>query len=342
MFAFTAPIPLSFSARPRAAVTPLRSRPLACASQDPDLAPDAALAAGQDMRDQLRKLTEDRREQAERTQEALDEMSVQLSKMVATLRAEAGMPPVAEPPSTSSTDDLSSSSSSAVSPTASSPSPSVSSDESSSGDEPYMDPQNFGYESTAGWQVLAESATLPESEGRVEFRIQCDDDGCSIVEVKDADAPAGNAGVRSRFVQRGAGWRLGFDPDGTRSSCALVGSDAWLVSLSLDEIRHFKNLCAALLRKMDRIGNGEDDAPGKKAVVRRSGDGTYNMRVSKVGLDCSVELESKLLWVQGIGQPVRGQYCIRAIFFEQRQAEGFWAPDAVPGMLGALNKLGIE
>ncbi|CDF33670.1 unnamed protein product [Chondrus crispus] len=258
-------------------------------------------------------------------------MSDQLAKIVAKLRADAGMPPVAEPPSDS-----------AAAPEAPLPPiPNADDDAAAAADEPYMDPSNFGYESTAGWQVLSATDELPENaSGNVEFRIECDMNGCSIIEVK-GDAPPG-PGVRQRFIHAGPGFRVGYDPEAPKGFCGMVGNDQWLLALNYDEIRHFKRLCLSLQKKMDRIGRGEEDPPMKKPAVRRSGDGMFNMRIARAGLDCSVELESKLVWVQAIGQPVSGQYCIRAIFMEGRQSEGFWAPDTVPSMLSSLNKLGVE
>lgn len=290
---------------------------------------DQAVNSGKAMRERLQQVSRDRREQAERTSEALTQMSEQLSKIMAKLREDAGMPPVADPPKQP--------------PRASAEPMQNGTDEedaSSSADEPYMDPSNFGYDSTAGWQVLAAADELPENEGKVEFRIECDMNGCSIIEVK-GDSPPG-PGVRQKFIQSGSGFRVGFDPEAPKSFCGMVGNDHWALALNNDEIRHFKRLCISLEKKMDRIGRNEEDPPAKKPAVRRSGDGMFNMRVTKAGLDCSVELESKLVWVQAIGQPVSGQYCIRAIFMEGRQSECFWNMDKVPAMLTALHKLGIE
>lgn len=255
---------------------------------------------------------------------------------MAKLRAEAGMPPVADPPA-----DTVSPPSKENKATGAEGATLGEVDGGSSSDEPYMDPSNFGYDSTAGWQVLAATDELPENvSGKVEFRVECDMNGCSIIEIRE-DAPPG-PGVRQKYIQAGAGFRVGYDPEAPKSFCGMVGNDQWLLALNYDEIRHFKRLCMSLQKKMDRIGRGEEDPPMKKPAVRRSGDGMFNMRIARAGLDCSVELESKLVWVQAIGQPVLGQYCIRAIFMEGRQSECFWGLDTVPNLLTALNKIGVE
>lgn len=334
MYAFATPSPIAgtfLSATKRASCAAIPSAPKWRACTD---GVDAAVGESGNLRSRLQDVADNRRAQAERTNAALTAMSEQLSKLMAQVRADNGMPPVADPPART------------VEPKQvdrAPPTTDVSSDndDDSSGvsDEPYMDPKNFGYESTAGWQVLAESAELPENEGNVEFRIACDMNGCSLIEVK-GDAPG--PGVRQRFIQSGPGFRVGYDPESPKSFCGMCGNDHWLLALNYDEIRHFKRLCTSLQKKMDRIGRGEEEPPVKKPAVRRSGDGMFNMRVAKAGLDCSVELESKLVWVQAIGQPILGQYCIRSIFMEGRQSEGFWSMDTVPNMLAALNKLGIE
>lgn len=318
----TCPLPRRTSPRPGYKAT----------ADTPDHGP--AVNSGENLRKELRILSENRQAQAKRTEDALNDMSNELAKISAKLRRDAGMPPVAEPPSTVSS-----------SSTPPKPSPALVSDAeedaSSASDEPYMDPSNFGYDSTAGWQVLAATDELPVTEGgKVQFRIECDMNGCSLIEIR-GDAPPG-PGVRQRFIQSGAGFRVGYDPEAPKGFCGMVGNEQWLLALNYDEIRHFKRLCLSLQKRMDRIGRGEEDPPMKKPALRRSGDGMYNMRVARAGLDCSVELESKLLWVQAIGQPVSGQYCIRAIFMESRQSEGFWGPETVPNLLAALNKLGVD
>lgn len=331
------------------------SRRAWCASVDKetqdieDVNIDPAIQSGQQLRDELNRMSSERQSLAEQTQQKLKDMNEKLSDLMAQLRAEAGMPPVADlPEGFDGTDEQSSSSSSSSSTSSGTATPSSgvtsngSDDAGSSSDEPYMDPKNFGYESTPGWQVLAESLQLPESEATVEFRVQCDTSGCSIVEVK-GDEPV-SSGVRSQFIHSGAGYRVGFDPDASKACCALVGTDSWTIALNFDEMRHFKRLCLSLQKRMDRIGSGQEDVPSTKdsPVIRRSTDGMFNMRISRVGLDCSVEHESKLLWAQAIGQPVSGQYCVRAIFMEGRKSEAYWAPDCIHNLVAALHKLRID
>ncbi|PXF41234.1 hypothetical protein BWQ96_09048 [Gracilariopsis chorda] len=344
MYAFTVPTPPPLTARSalrrRAACSRVAWRACAASPRDDVL---AAIREGQQLRDRLDELSESRRAQAERTNSALEQMANKISEINAKLRADAGMPPVAESPVTSAAaaaaaaapPDLA-----AASRAESAPPDVPDDDASAASDEPYMDPKNFGYESTAGWQVLQASDELPENEGNLQFRIECDMHGCSLIQVK-GDAPPG-PGVRQNYVQSGARFRVGYDPEAPKSFCAMVGNDQWLIALSYDEIRHFKRLCLSLQKRMDRIGRGEEDPPVKKPAVRRSGDGMFNMRVARAGLDFSVEHESKLVWVQAIGQPSLGQYCIRAIFMEGRQSECFWARETVPNLLAALNNLGVE
>lgn len=328
MYAFNTPLLLRHIPQtPKARICP---RIRLCAAGDLD----EAITSGEGLRAKLAANQTSRLDKAASTAEALNEMSAQIAQITAKLRADAGMPPVAEPPVEAVKTVEKDSEEEQVG---------IIEEEgaSSGGDEPYMDPMNFGYESTAGWQVLAAEDELPESVGgNVEFRIECDMHGCSIIQVKGEKG--GGGGVRERFVVRGNGFRVGYDPEAPKSFCGMVGNDQWLLALNYDEIRHFKRLCGSLAKKMDRIGNGEDEMPVKKPALRRSGDGMFNMRVARAGLDCSIELESKLVWVQAMGQPVLGQWCIRAIFMESRQSEGFWSMDTVPDLLKAVSNLGIE
>lgn len=338
MFAFSAPLSLGVrTVGLRPSYTCARWR----ASAD-NSASDfgSAVDSGAALRKQLREVEQSRKAQAERTSQALDVMNEQLSLIMAKLRADAGMPPVAKPAKAQGAVAVDGKRE-GTKEDAGTANASYESGLDSGSDEPYMDPSNFGFDSTAGWQVLAAADDLPENEqGNVEFRIQCDMNGCSIIEIKE-DSPPG-PGVRQKYVQSGPGFRVGYDPEAPKSFCGMVGNDQWLLALSYDEIRHFKRLCLSLRKKMDRIGRGEEDPPVKKPAVRRSGDGMFNERVARAGLDCSVELESKLVWVQAIGQPTPGQYCIRAIFMEGRQSEGFWASSIVPDMLSAVARIGVE
>lgn len=315
----------------------------------------SAFDSGAEVRDRLRKMAEEREALRIETEDSLNKLSARLTELVDAVRKEAGMPPVASPPVASPAVANPAVASPAVTPSASK-SPSRTSSESSTGkamgqtetyedssssDEPYMDPSNFGFDSAAGWQVLASENQLPTiDDSGVKFRVECDKDGCSIIELQ-GNAPAG-PGVRSQFLQSGPGFRVGYDPDGPGNFCGTIGNEHWLLALSRDEIRHFKRLCLALQKKMDRISRGLDNAPEQKSAVRRSGDGMFNERVGRTGSDCSVELESKLLWVQAFGKPDPGHYAIRAIFMEGRQSESYWAANFVPGLLAAVSKLLVD
>lgn len=301
---------------------------------------DAAFASGAELRNNLRQLAEERDALRLDTERRLNEMSSQLAQIVDAVREEAGMPPVANPPSTPKSASQVSTSQS-FSASKSNSAQNVGDEDSTSTDEPYMDPSNFGFDSAAGWQVLASENQLPViDESGVKFRVECDKDGCSIIELQ-GNAQAG-PGVRSQFLHSGPGFRVGYDPDGPSSFCGTIGNEYWLLALSRDEIRHFKRLCLALQKKMDHISKGLDQIPEQKPAVRRSGDGMFNERVGRTGSDCSVELESKLLWVQAFGKPELGQFAIRAIFMEGRQSESYWAANIVPGLLSAVSKLLIE
>lgn len=300
--------------------------------------------SGAELREKLKNVSDARKEQAEMTARRIEEMNAQLNEIMRKINADIGAHSehknTPDEPSTQATAAAAVKKTERQQQQRQQPQSSNSSFDESSTGEPYMDPSTFGLDSTAGWQVLASSDILPDNEDNVQFRIECDMNGCSMIQV-NADAPPG-PGVRQKFIHSGTGFRVGYDPEAPKSFCAMVGNEQWLLALSRNEVRHFKRLMLSLQKKMEKIESGEEDPPVKKPEVRRSGDGMFNERVGRTGSDCSVELESRLLWVQAFGQPKLGQYGIRAIFMEGRQSEGSWASDVVPNMLAAVAKLAID
>lgn len=308
---------------------------------DSDAAYDTARSSGNPMRDELNRQLADRSATSSRVETELAEMSAALGDLIAEIRgvpapaapAAATVPSVSVPISSAKVTSSSSSSSTAV----------VTED---AGVEPYMDPSTFGMDSTAGWQTLQSENDLPsgpDGEPTNAFRIECDAHGCSLIMQPDAGEPTG-AGVRKQFVFAGDGYRVGYDPESPRSYCGMVGTSEWLLALDRDEVGHLKRLLLALKKKMQRIASGEEDPPKKGNVgrARRSGDGMFHERVSSWEGDTpvSVELESKLMWVQAFGVP--DAYGVRVILMERRQAEGVWPAAVVPGLLSAVAKLRIE
>lgn len=295
----------------------------------------AALASGQATRDALVAVSEERRALRERTDRRIMEMAGQVARLTAEVREAAGLPPVAES-ETKKAKTLS-----GVQPGARD----VVNKARESGDEvdPYSDPENFGYAGAAGWQVLANESELPQvDEKGVKFRIECDQDGCSFIELQ-GEGRAPGPGVRSQFMHSGPGFRVGYDPDGASSFCGAIGNGDWLLAMSVDEIRHFQRLALALQKKMDRISRGTDPRPAERDDARRrSTDGMFNERVRQTGNECSVELESSLLWMQALGQTEAGKYGIRCILMEGRQSEAYWPPKVVQGLLNAVGKLAID
>lgn len=312
----------------------------AAAKPDSDASYDTARSSGDAMRDELNRQLADRSATSARVESELADMSAALGDLIAEIRgvpasatpAAAPVPSVSVPMSAKVTSSSSSSSTAVVSEDA--------------GVEPYMDPSTFGMDSTAGWQTLQSENDLPsgpDGEPANAFRIECDAHGCSLIMQPDAGEPTG-AGVRKQFVYSGDGYRVGYDPESPRSYCGMVGTSEWLLALDRDEVGHLKRLLLALKKKMRRIASGEEDAPKKGNVgrARRSGDGMFHERISSWEGDTpvSVELESKLMWVQAFGVPEA--YGVRVILMERRQAEGVWPATVVPGLLSAVAKLRIE
>lgn len=303
---------------------------------------DVARSSGDAMRDELSRQLADRTATSSRVESELADMAAALGDLIAEIR---GVPAPAAPEPTATVPSVSVPISAKVTSSSSSSSTAVVS-ETDAGVEPYTDPSTFGMDSTAGWQTLQSENDLPsgpDGEPANAFRIECDAHGCSLIMQPDAGEPTG-AGVRKQFVYAGDGYRVGYDPESPRSYCGMVGTSEWLLALDRDEVGHLKRLLLALKKKMRRIASGEEDPPKKGNIgrARRSGDGMFHERVSSWEGDTpvSVELESKLMWVQAFGIPEA--YGVRVILMERRQAEGVWPAAVVPGLLSAVAKLRIE
>jgi len=320
------------------------------AAADTDAAYDAARSSGDPLRSALAAQSSERSETNARVEAELAEMSAALGDLIAEIRgvpapptAAAAAAAAAAPPAAAAAPLGGRPSSTKVTSSSSSSSTAVVNEDA--GVEPYMDPSTFGMDSTAGWQTLQSESDLPSgSDGdAVSFRIECDAHGCSLIMQPDAGEPTG-AGVRKQFVMEGDGYRVGYDPESPRSYCGMVGTSEWLLALDRDEVGHLKRLLLALKKKMRRIASGEEEPPKKGNIghARRSGDGMFHERVSswEGDIPVSVELESKLMWVQAFGVPEA--YGIRVILMERRQAEGVWPAAVVPGLLSAVGKLRVE
>lgn len=308
---------------------------------------ESAIKSSENVRTKLEEVAAERQRTSERVEKNLAEMNKTLDSIIAKLRGDDGTIGVIGGDVEEEKDSavaVADSASVAASENVTEPTTPVTATVDTDDDvEPYTDPSQFGLESTAGWQVLANSDLLPSSGTPVKFRIECDGAGCSLIEM-DADAAPG-PGVRQPYVQKGRGFRVGYDPDAPESFCAMLGNEHWLLALDKQEIKHFKRLVTAVARKMARIDRGDEKPPAVKAnpAVRRSGDGMFSERVlSTDGAGCSVEMESKLMWVQAVGKTRLGAYALRVIFMEKRQSEGYWEPEVVPGMLVAVAKLEVE
>lgn len=291
-----------------------------------------ALDSGAEMRAKLEQVTEERRQMQERSLKRIDDINLALEAIMQKIQAHTGDQTPA--PTREDTPP--------AAPRQAEPRAVASSASDDDDSEPYTDPNMLGLDSTAGWQVLTDSDALPLPDSApVEFRIECDGSACSLISIGDT---APGPGVRQQWSHSGRGFRVGYDPDAPRSFCGMVGTDTWLLGLDVAEIGHFKRLCLSLCSKMARIDRGDERMPEpRQPALRRSGDGMFNERVVSVeGSQCSVEVESQLMWVQAVGKPRLGSYAIRVIFMERRQSEGYWAAEVVPGLLSAVAKLEVD
>lgn len=109
-----------------------------------------------------------------------------------------------------------------------------------------------------------------------------------------------------RVLKKGAGWRLGWQPQGGAFP-ALVGGEDWAVELTAAEWADFCRLLAQLGEAIAQI------APEL---------------MPEEHLNCAVESET--LWLEADG--TAAAYSLRLILNTGRRAEGNWPPAAVAGL----------
>ena len=118
-----------------------------------------------------------------------------------------------------------------------------------------------------------------------------------------------------RVVKRGAGWRIGWNPNASEFK-GLVGADDWAIELTEAELNDFCRLSGQLVETMSQLASELMDE-------------------EKI----ACEAESDLLWMQVEGYP--HAYSLRLILNTGRCAEGSWADVAVPGLVQAAQMLRV-
>ncbi|AFY40290.1 protein of unknown function DUF1818 [[Leptolyngbya] sp. PCC 7376] len=111
-----------------------------------------------------------------------------------------------------------------------------------------------------------------------------------------------------RILKKGAGWRLGWNPDPTCPFQGLVGTDDWAVELTAAEFSDFCRLLTQLAETVDAI------APEL-------------MEEEKI----AIEAESDLIWLEIEG--FANSYSLRMLILQNRNAEGNWSASNVPALV---------
>ncbi|MCL1468927.1 DUF1818 family protein [Argonema galeatum] len=118
-----------------------------------------------------------------------------------------------------------------------------------------------------------------------------------------------------RIVKSGEGWRMGWNPNAAKFK-GLVGGDNWAIELTEAELNDFCRLLEQLAATMSQIASELMDE-------------------EKI----ACEAESDLLWLEVAGYP--HAYSLHLIVNCDRQCEGSWPADAVPGLLQAVQVLKV-
>ncbi|BAM81315.1 hypothetical protein, conserved [Cyanidioschyzon merolae strain 10D] len=194
-----------------------------------------------------------------------------------------------------------------------------------------------------GDEYSAPAMELPIQKSEpAQMIVECDINGCCSLIVRDGDHSAPR-GVRPQYVFSGPGFKIGHDPAAPPSDCALVGDDHWTIALSREEFRHFRRLVQALQYKMGDIMNGVASKPTAQGVPVHSGDGFCKERISWNASDGEssrivAEFESSLMWLGASGSPY--SYDLRLILLgRERIVEGLWPAQVVPSLCAKLMEL---
>ena len=117
----------------------------------------------------------------------------------------------------------------------------------------------------------------------------------------------------SKTIEKGSGWRLGWDPDATEYQ-GLVGTDDWAIELTESELIDFCRLLTSLANSMSEMAKELMDE-------------------EKI----ACEAESDRLWMEVEGYP--HAYSLHLILNQGRRCEGMWSPTAVPELVQAARVL---
>ena len=118
-----------------------------------------------------------------------------------------------------------------------------------------------------------------------------------------------------RIVKSGAGWRIGWNPDGVEFQ-GLLGTDDWAIELTAAELNEFCQLLGQLVETINQIAEELMD---------------------EEKITC--ELETDLLWLEVEGYP--HAYSLRLILHTGRGVEASWNAAAVPGLVQAVQMLTV-
>ena len=119
--------------------------------------------------------------------------------------------------------------------------------------------------------------------------------------------------LHNRPLRVGAGWRVGVKSTAD-TYCALVGGDRWAVELTMAEwsdfCRAIRQIEAALASLSEQLMEGES---------------------------VTLEQETERLLTVATGKPPKLELYLQ--LRDERNAEGYWLPDALPGLFEAIRQL---
>jgi hypothetical protein len=116
-----------------------------------------------------------------------------------------------------------------------------------------------------------------------------------------------------KFLQSGTGWRIGWHPNAGKF-VGLIGGENWAFELTAAE---FEDFCRLLLQLAETMQQMQAELMEEERIA--------------------CEAESDSIWLEVEGYP--HAYGIRTILNSGRRCEGEWSPEAVPGLVQAVQTL---
>ena len=119
--------------------------------------------------------------------------------------------------------------------------------------------------------------------------------------------------LHDRPLLSGRGWRVGLNPE-AGEFCAIVGADTWALELTLSE---WEDFCRAIRQIQSAIATVSEQLMEDEEV-------TFEQASEQLLIAATGQLSALTLYLQ---------------IQNNRRGEGYWAPEALPSLFEAIDRL---